>query len=281
MIAVGLTMLAVARGQDSSGYAPVGALKMYYEIHETSHDRVPLVLLHGGGSTIQTSFGAILPLLCKDREVVAVELQGHGHTADIDRPESFEQDADDVAALMHYLKIDKADFFGFSNGGGDALQIAIRHPKLVRKLVVASAAFKRDAFSKQFWDRMEHGTLDDMPSALKEAYLKVAPHPNDLQVMFQEDRNRMLQFKDWPADEIRSIESPVLIMNGDHDVVRPEHTIKMYRLLPHGRLAILPGAHGEYIGTAETTKEGNKPPAAAASIIEGFLVEPMPQAATK
>ncbi|HVO76170.1 MAG TPA: alpha/beta hydrolase, partial [Ignavibacteriaceae bacterium] len=102
-----------------SGYAPVGALKMYYEIHGSSQagTPVPLVLIHGGGSTIGTNFGKILPLLSRNRKIIAVELQGHGHTPNIDRPESFEQDADDVTALLKYLKIRKADFFGFSNGG--------------------------------------------------------------------------------------------------------------------------------------------------------------------
>ena len=123
------------------GYAPVNGLKMYYEIHgDARAETPPLVLLHGGGSTIETTFGKILPALAKSRQVIAFEQQGHGRTADIaDRPFTFEQSADDAAALLEHLKIEKADFFGFSNGGNIALQIAIRHPKLVRKLVVASA----------------------------------------------------------------------------------------------------------------------------------------------
>ena len=101
--------------QDSScGYSPANGISMYYEIHGQG---ATLVLIHGGGSTIQTSFGRILPNLAKGRKVLAIELQGHGHTLDRNTPETFEQDADDVAAVLHHLKIEKADFFGFSNGG--------------------------------------------------------------------------------------------------------------------------------------------------------------------
>jgi predicted alpha/beta-fold hydrolase len=118
------------------GYAPVNGLKMYYEIHGPVRGKnPPLVLLHGGGSTIDTTFGKVLPFLAKTRQVIAFEQQGHGHTADIvDRPFTFEQSADDTVALMNHLEIEKADFFGFSNGGNIALQIAIRYPNRVRKL---------------------------------------------------------------------------------------------------------------------------------------------------
>ena len=124
--------------QDSiSGYASVNGLKMYYEIHGTG---TPLVLIHGGGSTIQTTFGRVLHSFAKDRQVIAVELQAHGHTADIDRPLSFEQDADDVAELLKHLNIDKADIFGFSNGASTTLEIAIRHPGLV-KIILGISLF--------------------------------------------------------------------------------------------------------------------------------------------
>src|SRR6186997_3462838 len=114
--------------QDSiSDYAPVNGLNMYYEIHGTG---TPLVLIHGGGSTIQTTFGRVLHSFAKTHKVIAVEMQAHGHTADIDRPLSFEQDADDVAELLKQLNIDKADIFGFSNGASTTLEIAIRHSEL-------------------------------------------------------------------------------------------------------------------------------------------------------
>ena len=123
--------------ETGKAYASVNGLHMYYEIHGSAKcGKPPLVLLHGGGSTIDTSFGSVLPSFAKTRQVIAFEQQGHGHTADIhDRPFTFEQSADDAAALMQHLKIEKADFFGYSNGGNIALQIAIRHPKLVRRLI--------------------------------------------------------------------------------------------------------------------------------------------------
>src|SRR5687767_15945164 len=124
-----------------AGYASIHGLNLYYEIHGAGN--TPLLLLHGGGSTIETTFGAVLPHLAKSRQVIAFDQQGHGRTADIaDRPFSFEQSADDAAGLLQHLQIDKADFFGFSNGGNIALQVAIRHPSRVRKLGVAAAMYK-------------------------------------------------------------------------------------------------------------------------------------------
>src|SRR5690242_20456530 len=109
-----------------SGYAPTGSLQLYYEIH--GEGKTPLLLIHGGGSTIGTSFSKLLPLLKKNRQVIAVEMQAHGHTEDIDRDLTFEQDADDIAALLQHLQIQKADILGFSNGGSTTLQVAVRHP---------------------------------------------------------------------------------------------------------------------------------------------------------
>ena len=261
--------------QDSiSGYASVNGLNMYYEIHGTG---APLVLIHGGGSTIQTSFGRVLHSFAKDRQVIAVELQGHGHTADINRPETFEQDADDVAALLKYLKIENADFFGFSNGGNTTMQIAIRHPDLVRKIILGSAFFKRDGMYLQFWESINRATLKDMPQPLKDAYKKVAPDSNDLSKMFEKDKKRMVEFNDWKAEDIHSINAPALIIIGDEDVVRPEHAVEMLRLLPHARLSILTGGHGAYIGEVTTGMEHSKIPELTVSMIEEFLNEPMPK----
>lgn len=254
-----------------SGYAPVGALKMYYEIHGSG--KTPLVLIHGGGSTIQTSFANILPLLSTNRKVIAVELQGHGHTPDLDRPESFEQDADDVAALLSYLKITKADFLGFSNGGNTAMQIAIRHPETVNKLVLASAFYQRDGMIPGFFDGMQHAALDNMPGPLKTAYLEVAPDKNNLQSMHNKDRDRMLRFKDWRDQNLASIKAPALIINADHDVVLSEHAVKMAHIIPNAKLLILPGTHGSFIGEICTAKQGSKMPEATVAIVEEFLDE--------
>jgi pimeloyl-ACP methyl ester carboxylesterase len=226
-----------------SGYAPVNGLNMYYEIHGVSDGKnPPLVLLHGGGSTIETSLGNVLPSLAKARQVLAFEQQGHGHTADItDRPFTFEQSADDTAALMHHLKVEKADFFGYSNGGNVVMQVAIRHPHLVRKLIVASAMYKRDGLYPEFWESMKHATLQDMPAELREAYLRVAPNPEDLPMFHEKCVKRMLEFKDWKPLDIQSINSPTLILVGDADIIRLEHAVEMFRLLPRAQLAVLPG----------------------------------------
>jgi pimeloyl-ACP methyl ester carboxylesterase len=251
-----------------SGYSEVNGLKMYYEIYGTG---TPLVLIHGGGSTIQTSFGRIIPELSKHRQVIAVELQGHGHTADVNRPETFQQDADDVAALLKYLKIENADFFGFSNGGNTTMQIAIRHPNLVRKIILGSAFFKREGMYPQFWESINHATLKDMPQPLKDAYIKVAPDSNDLIKMFEKDKNRMVGFNDWKAEDIHSINAPALIIIGDEDVVRPEHAVEMYRLIPNCQLAIIPGGHGKYIGEITTLGNNNRDTVFIVPLIEEFL----------
>jgi len=251
-----------------SGYAPVNGLKMYYEIHGAANGKAPpLVLLHGGGSTIDTSFGKVLHSFAKTRQVIAFEQQGHGHTADVDRPYSFERSADDAAALLRHLKIERADFFGYSNGGNIALQIAIRHPALARKLVVASAMFKRDGLYPEFWESMKHATLESMPAELREAYLRVAPHPEQLPTFHDKSVKRMLEFKDWRAQDIHSIQAPTMVMIADGDIVRPEHAVEMFRLLSHAQLAVLPGTdHMTLVQRADWQ----------VSMIEAFLDAPTP-----
>jgi pimeloyl-ACP methyl ester carboxylesterase len=252
-----------------SGYAPVNGLTIYYEIHGADGGKKPpLVLVHGGGSTIETSFGKVLPALAKTRQVIAFEQQGHGHTSDIiDRPFTFEQTADDTAGLMQHLKIEKADFFGYSNGGNVVLQIAIRHPHLVRKLIVASAMYKRDGLYPEFWESMNHATLQGMPAELREAYLRVAPNPENLPTFHDKCVKRMLEFKDWRPEDIQSIQAPTMVMIGDADIIRPEHAVEMFRLLPHAKLAVLPGTdHMTLVERADWQ----------VSMIEAFLDTPMP-----
>ncbi len=251
-----------------SGYAPANGLELYYEIHGEGK---PLVLIHGGGSTIQTTFGNILPLLAGKYKLIAVELQAHGHTKDRDTPESFAQDAADVAALLRYLKIHKASFFGFSNGGQTTMQIGISHPQMVDKLIIVSAFYRREGAMKGFFESMERATIDDMPSFYKEAYLKITNDPAGLQRMFEKDRARMVSFKDWSDDDIASIKAPTLIIAGDKDVVTPEHVLQMAGKIEGSELMILPGNHGSFIGEAMTTKQGSKIPALTAAVIEEFL----------
>ena len=257
--------------QDStSGYASVNGLKMYYEIHGAGS---PLVLIHGGGSTIQTTFGRVLPSLAKTHKVIAVEMQAHGHTADIDRPLSFEQDADDVAALLKKLDISKADIFGFSNGASTTLQLAIRHPELVNKIIVASTFYNKKGAQSWFWDMMAHATFEGMPQPFKDAFLKINADTNALHRMYERDVARMQSFPDISEELMKRIKAPAFIIIGDTDVVRPEHAVEMYRLLPHSRLAIIPGGHGDYIGEI-TTRQNTILISATVSMIEKFLSEP-------
>jgi pimeloyl-ACP methyl ester carboxylesterase len=151
-----------------SGHAPVNGINMYYEVHGRK-EGVPLLLLHGGGSTIEVTFSRVLPIFAGARRVIALEEQAHGRTTDRDAPVAFESSADDVAALLRYLKVDKADVFGFSNGASVALQLAIRHPRLVRKMVFASSITKRAGAQPQLWEFMEQANFSNMPQPLKDA----------------------------------------------------------------------------------------------------------------
>ncbi|MFC0514793.1 alpha/beta fold hydrolase [Mucilaginibacter angelicae] len=250
------------------GYSAVNGIQMYYEIYGQGQ---PLVLIHGGGSTIETTFGRVIPMLAKKYRVIAMDLQAHGRSGDRDAPESFEQDADDVAALLKNLHIPKASFFGFSNGGTSAVQIAIRHPEIVDKLILGSALCKRSGVPEQFWGFMKAAKLANMPEELKEAYLKVSANPGGLQVMHDKDAARMLNFKDIPDEEIRSIKAPALIIIGDRDVIKPEHAIEMQRQIAGSELAIIPGGHGEYIGEITTLKSGSKEASFVIPMIEEFL----------
>lgn len=232
-----------------NGYSEVNGIKMYYEIYGQGN---PLVLVHGGGSTIQTNFEKIIPLLAQNRQVIAVELQAHGRTNDRNADLTFEQDADDVATLLANLKIAKADIFGFSNGGTTTLQIAIRHPELVDKIILGSALAKRNGVPKAFWGFMENAKLENMPEQLKEGYKKVAADTNGLQIMHDKDAKRMVNFKDIPDEQLQSIKAPVLIIIGDKDIITPEHAMELHRQIKNSELAIIPGGHGQYIGEITT-----------------------------
>lgn len=251
-----------------SGYAPVNGIKMYYEMNG---EGTPLVLVHGGGSTIQTSFGRMLPLLARHFKTIAVELQAHGHTSDRNAPESFAQDADDVVALLQFLKINKANFLGFSNGAHTSMQIAIDHPEIVDKLVLISTFYTRDGAIPGFFEGMQKATLENMPGPLKTAYLQINNDEKGLQTMFEKDRDRMINFKGWKDEELQSIRSPVFLIAGDHDVMTPEHVVKMARVIPNAQLMILPGTHGSFIGEICSAEPGSKMPERIAEIITEFL----------
>lgn len=251
-------------------FASINGLRMYYEVHGEGY---PLVLIHGGGSTIGTTFRCVIPTLAKTHKIIAVEMQAHGHTADIDRPLSFEQDADDVAELLKQLNIDRADVFGFSNGASTTLQMAIRHPERVNRIVVASTFYNKAGAQPWFFDMMAKATFEGMPKPFKDAYLAINPDTNALHRMYERDVARMQSFPEITEAQMRSIKAPAFIIIGDNDVVRPEHAVEMHRLLPGSKLAIIPGGHGEFLGEI-TTRQDSTLVAATMGMIEQFLNDP-------
>lgn len=251
-----------------SGYSQVNGLKMYYEIYGEGK---PLVLVHGGGSTIQSTFGNIIPLLSKTRQLIAMDLQAHGRTSDRSTDLSVQQDADDVATLLDNLKITKADFFGYSNGAQMLIEMHLRHPDLVNKLIIASAFYKRSAAVPAFWKGFDNATIDVMPQSLKDAFLKVNNDTDALQNMFNKDVQKMKSFKDWRDEQIRSIKAPTLIINGNNDVGSVEHAVEMYRTIPDAQLVILPGKHGAYMGALEFLENPEWTQMYIVDIINNFL----------
>jgi pimeloyl-ACP methyl ester carboxylesterase len=251
-------------------HAAINGIQMYYEVHGR-RDGVPLVLLHGGGSTIEVTFGTALPIFARRRMVIALEEQGHGRTTDRDAPVTFESSADDVAALLRHVKVEQADLLGFSNGASVALQTAIRHPELVRKMVFASSMTKRTGARPSFWQFMEHADFSNMPQPLKNAFLRVNPDEQQLRAMHDKDAARMLRFMDVPDEALGSVRAPTLIVLGDRDIVTPEHGVELTRLIPEARLLILPGGHGDYLGEAVMTRTRTRYPELIVQLIEEFL----------
>src|SRR5688500_6089331 len=233
------------------------------------------------GSTIEVTWGRVLPFLARHRRVIAVEEQGHGRTTDRDAPVRFETSADDVAALLGHLKLDQADLFGFSNGASVALQVAIRHPPRVRRLIFASSFTKRSGAHDQLWEFMAKADFSNMPHPLKDAFLKVNPDPARLRAMHDKDLQRMRSFEDVPDEAVRGIRSPTLVLLGDRDIVRPEHALELTRLIPDARLLILPGGHGDYIGELVFTQRQTRYPELTAGLIEEFLTAPPPVPAAR
>ena len=238
--------------QIKSGYAEVGKIKMYYEVHgQNSAGKLPLIVLHGSYMNIP-SMGAIIPGLAKTRSVYALEFQGHGRTNDIDRPLTYPNLADDVAAFMDVVGLGTADVFGYSMGAGAGLQLAIRHPEKVRKLVAASAAYDDNGRQPEFKALIPQMTVEmflNMPFAGD--YRKLAPDPEG----FPELVKKMIQLEKEPMaweNDVKAMKTPVLIIFGDADGYTLEHAVAMFRLLgggvmgdtgkplPSSRLAVLP-----------------------------------------
>jgi len=245
-----LVMTAVsAQQKPTTGYATVNGINMYYEVHGSGE---PVVLLHGAFMTITNNWNGWISELAKTRKVIAVEMQGHGRTADIARDMTSENLADDVAVLLGHLKIPRADLIGYSMGGTVAMQCAVRHPDKVRKVVVLSSPFRRDGVVKEGADALKNLTPElFMGSPLEIDYKKLSPTPDDFPKLVKHMVAAMSKERDLDAAQLKAIPSPMFFIFGDADGIRLDHVAEMFRLKggeTHGdlgprtssRLAILP-----------------------------------------
>ena len=243
-----LAAATVADAQAVGNRVKVNGMQMYYEVSGAGD---PLIVLHGAYMNIP-SMGAIIPKLAMTHKVYALELQGHGRTTDIDRPITYPNLADDVAAFMDAVGLPKADVFGYSMGSAAALQLAIRHPEKVNKLVAASVAYDAKGFQPAFTAMIPTMTPEMFANTpLPAEYKKLAPNPNG----FPELARKLIQLERepmaWEAD-VRKLKLPVLVIAGDADVATLEHTVSLFRLLgggeagdmgkplPASRLAVMP-----------------------------------------
>ena len=234
-----------------TGYAAVNGLEMYYEIHGSGD---PIVVLHGAYMNAD-AMAPLVQLLAQNYLVILPEAQGHGRTGDIDRPLSYESMADDVAALLESLGIAKAHVFGYSLGGSTALQVAIRHPEKVDKLIVVSATYSSEGVYPEMLAMFPTITPEMFAgSPMETEYMRLAPNKENWPVLVQKLVDLDSQVPDWPAADIQAIAAPTLIVIGDADIVKPDHAVEMYRLrggdvasdmvgMPESRLAIIPGTN--------------------------------------
>lgn len=259
-----------------SGFAPVNGLQMYYEIHGTGE---PLILVHGGVQASE-AFGPNLPALSKSRQVIAVHLQGHGHTKDIDRPLRFESMADDIAALIAYLKLGKSDLLGYSLGGGVALQTVIRHLASVKRLILISAAMAQDGSYPEVnaaFDQMGAHAPQIAQNIKGSPLGKLYPEVNWDNLLRKIGEMESQKF-DWSA-QVKQIQSPTELIFADSDSIRPEHIVAFYEALGGGkhdagldgslrsvaRLGIVPGAtHYNILSTTMV-----------AEMVQTFLSQPV------
>jgi pimeloyl-ACP methyl ester carboxylesterase len=238
-----------AQQSPTIGYAPVNGLNMYYEVHGSGE---PVVLLHGAFMTIPINWGGWIDELSKSRKVIAVEMQGHGRTADIPREPTSENLADDVAALLKYLELPRADLIGYSMGGRVALEVAVRHPEQVRKVVVLSSTFRRDGMTQEGLDALTTLTPEVFKgSPLETEYKRLSPTPDQFSSFVRRLVAVAAREKDLSADQIQSTTAPMLFIFGDADGIRLQHVDEMFRLKGGGiygdlrprsesRLAVLP-----------------------------------------
>jgi len=214
-------------------YAEVNGVNLYYETHGSGR---PLVLLHGGLGSSEM-FGPIIPQLSARHQVVAVDLQGHGRTADIDRPIDTRLMAGDIAALIDHLKLDKPDLVGYSLGGGVAFHTAVKYPQKVRRLVAAAANVRRDAIPAEMLAQQSQVTaaaaefMKDTP--MYELYQRVAPRPQDFPKLLDKIGQSMAKDFDY-SEEVRGLQVPTLIVCADADMAPPSHYVEVFKLLDGG-----------------------------------------------
>jgi len=256
-----MTDVATKSMAPETGYAPVNGLEMYYEIH--GEGGTPLLLLHGGLFNIDLQFGEVLPALAEERQVIAVDFQGHGRTGDIDRPLTCSNLASDIEGLLDHLGIDKVDLFGFSVGGGVALHLAITHPDLVRKLIASSVSYHPDGDRGENAEAVGELTVDMIAGTpMEQDYLAKAPNPDDLQTLLDKLGNFDEGFAGWSDEAVRRINAPTLITVGDCDMVKLDHAIRFLQLrggdvngdfdgVPTSQLAVFPGTT-HFFGMART-----------------------------
>ncbi|MGN6486764.1 MAG: alpha/beta fold hydrolase [Devosia sp.] len=239
-----------AHAEDTSGYAPINGLEMYYEVHGEGD---PLVLLHGAYMSIPSNWDGLMPTLAQDHKVIAVELQNHGRTSDRDTPITYEGMADDVAALLDYLKIEKAAVFGYSMGAGVAIRVAMQHPDKVTRIVAASGSISYDALPEGFADMVRTITpelFENTPFAAE--YKRLSKTPENFPILVEKLKQLDLTPFSWSEAEFAKIDVPSLLIFGDADVVKVEHIAKMHQLLggltdgdtnglPKTQLLVLPG----------------------------------------
>jgi pimeloyl-ACP methyl ester carboxylesterase len=219
-------------------HARIGDLNMYYEVHGEGR---PTLLLHGAYHSIDVMH-PLLPGLAETRQVIAVEQQGHGRTADVDRPITYDQMAEDTAALVRHLGLEDVDIVGYSMGGAIALLVAIRHPKLVRKLVLVSSGYRSDSFhaeALEMFPSITPGMFKGTP--IEEEYLRLAPNPHDFDDLVRKMRDLNTTEFVVPEEEVRSIAAPTLLVVGDSDGIRLEHAVEFFKLLGGGVMGDLAG----------------------------------------
>jgi pimeloyl-ACP methyl ester carboxylesterase len=264
--ALGLLMsMPLSAAAETGSYATVNGLKMYYQVQGKGR---PLVLIHGGVCTIEDCMGPVRAALAAGRQTIAMEQQAHGRTADIDRPLSYDQMTEDTAALLKQLKIENADVIGYSMGGAIALRLARRHPALVRKVAVFGTGYSAAGFPPGFLEGFKTLKATDIPAAFRQAYEKVAPDPKRWPVLVEKIKGLVHTAKDMTPDDLKAIQAPVLVLTADADIVRAEHAVEMFRLLPYGKLGIVPVSdHFAFVQRANWI----------APMIKAFLDAPMPE----